>query len=77
MTSCDHSKLILLAETKNKVRCLHCHLTIGADELGKGHCPECFETNGMKRYDFEEIPPPAEEKARYRCEACGIIIGDE
>jgi hypothetical protein len=30
-------------------------LTISADELGASYCPECFEVNGTKRYNFEEI----------------------
>ena len=77
MASCDHRNLILLVESQDRKRCLHCHLTISADELGRGHCPECFEAYGIKRYDFEVMAPPENGKARYRCEACGIIIGDD
>lgn len=47
---------------------------IKADELGKGFCPECFETRGEKLYDFEEIAQTETGIVRYRCEDCGIII---
>ena len=30
-------------------------VTITADELGDGYCPECFESQGEKRYEFEEL----------------------
>jgi hypothetical protein len=49
-------------------------LTIKAEELGKGHCPECFEMSGRKRFDFEEMAEGEREMARYRCEECGVII---
>lgn len=75
MTTCKHSKIVLLSPiTKKKLRCSHCHLTISADELGAGYCPECFEINGVKRYDFEEIAQSKENKTQYRCEECGVII---
>ncbi|MBW2100986.1 MAG: hypothetical protein JRG68_09615 [Deltaproteobacteria bacterium] len=77
MISCNHSKLELLPQKKDKLRCRHCHLTIGADELGDGCCPECFEIHGKKRYDFEEIDTGETGTARYRCEECGIIIETE
>jgi len=73
MTSCKHSILALLPEKKNLMRCRYCHLTIKADDLGEGYCPECFETRGEKQYDFEEIAAET-GKARYRCEECGVVI---
>ena len=74
MTSCSHSNLVLLPAAKNKLRCRHCHLMIKADELGKGFCPECFETRSEKLYDFEEIAETETGAVRYRCEDCGVII---
>jgi predicted RNA-binding Zn-ribbon protein involved in translation (DUF1610 family) len=74
MTSCKHSNLVLLPEQKSKQRCRHCHLTIKADELAGGYCPECFEAHGKKRYDFEEIVQAEAGMTRYRCEKCGIMI---
>ncbi len=74
MTSCDHSTLILLPDKENMLRCRHCHLKIKPDELGESYCPECFEVDGSKRYDFEEIAAAAAEIDRYRCEDCGAII---
>ena len=77
MTSCKHSNLVLLPGKKNMVRCKHCHLTIRPDELGSSYCPECFEINGKKQYDFEEIAAEETGTARYRCEECGLIIESE
>jgi len=77
MTACLHNKLLLLPEKKNRLRCRHCHLTISANELQEEYCPECFETDGEKRYDFEEIGAKEKVIARYRCEKCGIIIESE
>ncbi len=74
MTSCNHNKLVLLPEKKNRMRCRRCYLIIKADELGKGYCPECYETDGSKLYDFEEMAEADTGIARYRCEACGLII---
>lgn len=74
MTLCSHSVIVLLPEKKNMMRCKHCHLTIRADELREHYCPECFEVNGAKRYDFEEIAAAETDIARYRCEQCGVII---
>jgi predicted RNA-binding Zn-ribbon protein involved in translation (DUF1610 family) len=77
MTSCKHLTLFLLPEKKNMLRCRHCHLTIDADELGGGYCPECFEIHGRKRYDFDTIEAEDKGTVRYRCEQCGIIIETE
>jgi hypothetical protein len=77
MTLCRHATLELLPVKKGKIRCLHCHLTIAADELGDGYCPECFEVHGRKRYEFEPMKDPVPEVARYRCVDCGIIVSTE
>ncbi len=74
MSTCKHRELVLLSETNNKVRCRHCHLTISEDELGDGYCPECYEVDDMKRYDFENLIPKSKEMVRYRCEECGAMI---
>ena len=74
MILCNHSKLTLLSEKKNRVRCRDCHLTIKADELGDGYCPECFEMHGKKQYDFEAVEATGEGKSIYRCEECGVMI---
>jgi len=69
--------LVLLPDEKNKLRCRHCHLVIAPDELQGGYCPECYEAHGKKQYDFEEIEAGENgenEKTRYRCEDCGVII---
>ena len=77
MTSCSHSTLTLLPQQKNRMRCRHCHLTIRADELGDSYCPECFEAEGQKRYEFEEVAAVESGTSRYRCEECGVIIESE
>ena len=56
------------------MRCKRCHLTMSADELGDGYCPECFETTGAKHYDFESLSNTGGNVVRYRCEECGVII---
>lgn len=77
MPLCNHSTLELLPGKKSRVRCRHCHLIIEADELGDGCCPECFEADGRKRYEFEELPETDNDIARYRCADCGIIVESE
>lgn len=74
MTSCRHVTLFLLPEKKDMLRCRKCHLTIKADEIGKGYCPECFERDGTKHYDLEELAAEKSVTARYRCEDCGAVI---
>jgi len=74
MILCNHSKLTLLSEKKKRVRCRDCHLTIKADELGDGYCPECFEMHGKKQCNFEAVEATDEGKAIYRCEECGVTI---
>ncbi len=74
MTSCPHSNLLLLPQSKKKRRCRYCHLKINADDLGESYCPECFENDGIKRYDFEEIAETNAPEILYRCEDCGALI---
>ncbi|MBL0714990.1 MAG: hypothetical protein JJV98_14960 [Desulfosarcina sp.] len=73
MPSCPHRNLLLLDAPALRLRCRHCHLTIRADELDGGPCPECYETSGQRRYDFETL---AVDNAgvHYRCEDCGILM---
>jgi hypothetical protein len=74
MADCKHTTLELLPERKITLRCRHCHLTLSREELGDGCCPECFESSGAKRYDFEEMATAESGVARYRCEECGALI---
>ena len=75
MSDCSHKNLVLLVEqTPNRVRCKHCFLTISKDELADGYCPECFERDGKRRKDFEEVEDIKPDKTRYRCEDCRIIV---
>lgn len=74
MSACRHLQLVLLRERKNRLRCRHCHLTINADELTSRYCPECYESSGKRRNDFEEVAAAADDIVRYRCEDCGVMI---
>ena len=74
MSACKHGTL-LLVKSPPKKRCQHCHLTLTADDLGDGYCPECYETHGRKLFDFEEIHESGKEYPQYVCEACGVLIG--
>ena len=74
MTECSHKELLLIPEKKGRLRCRNCHLTIAADELGDDCCPECYEADGTRRYDFESVASENTGTAVYRCEACGITI---
>jgi hypothetical protein len=74
MNTCKHANLELLPGAKPKVRCRHCHLTLAAEDLQEGFCPECFDGSGQKRYDFEDVAEPESPAARYRCDDCGAII---
>ena len=56
------------------MRCKRCHLTMSADELGDGYCPECFDSTGAKHFDFESLSVANNNVVRYRCEECGAII---
>jgi rubrerythrin len=71
---CHHNNLELLPAAREKLRCRHCHLTVAADELSDGFCPECFDTSGARRYDFEPVAASNAAAARYRCEDCGAIV---
>jgi predicted RNA-binding Zn-ribbon protein involved in translation (DUF1610 family) len=77
MTDCNHNTLVLLPGKKNRLQCRHCHLTISAEELGDNYCPECFETQDEKRYDFDPLPGESAEISRYRCEDCGMTVEAE
>ncbi len=74
MHVCYHTRLELLPERKMTWRCRHCHLTIAAEEVAEGFCPECFAASGVRRYDFDEMARSPSEPARYKCEECGVII---
>lgn len=74
MDDCAHTNLTVLNQAKPKLRCRYCHLTIAADDLPDGFCPECYEASGYKKYDFDAVPTPDSKQTRYRCEDCGIII---
>ncbi len=74
MSPCKHNLLILLPEVDNRLRCTHCHLTIKENELNGDYCPECFEMNGIRNYDFHKIQDHENDAIRYRCEDCGVII---
>lgn len=74
MTPCRHASLELLVERKSTMRCRRCHLTMAAEELGDGYCPECFDSSGTKYFDFDELAHTGSQGSRYRCEDCGIVI---
>jgi hypothetical protein len=52
-------------------------LTIKAEDLDGGYCPECFEREGIRTEDFETVAPEENAPSRYRCESCGAIIEAE
>lgn len=74
MTACLHSTLELLPSRKRTLRCRHCYLTLGAEELGQDCCPECFESSGKRNFDFEELEAAGDGVATYRCEECGVLV---
>jgi hypothetical protein len=61
---------MVITENVQRLRCRHCHLMIKPEELAGGYCPECFEAEGKKRDDFEEVPAADNGRVRYRCEDC-------
>ena len=75
MPPCKHQKMVLLSPQNKKLRCRHCHLTIDEEELKNDYCPECYDVDGMKRCDFDNLRPADEGKTRYSCEECGAIAG--
>lgn len=74
MSDCPHKQIVIIAPDTGRKRCRHCHLTIRPEELGDGYCPECFETTGARRYDFEDVPADGGAARSYRCEQCGTIL---
>ena len=74
MALCKHKTLLLLAKENDKLRCRNCHLIISGDELRNGYCPECYEVDHVKHYDFEELIYEDDGGVSYRCEECGLII---
>ena len=70
MDKCLHKNIILIHENSVRLRCRHCHLTIKAEDLTDGYCPECFEAEGKKRNNFEEVQITDSGEVRYRCEDC-------
>jgi len=74
MSDCTHHNLVLLAPPKDRIRCTHCHLTIKRDELSRAYCPECYEADGVKRKEFEEVAETEKLPVQYRCEDCGAFI---
>lgn len=77
MNECTHRNLLLLTPPKDRIRCRHCHLTIKRDELERRWCPECYEADGIKRTDFEEVSEAESKGVAYRCEDCGLFIAVE
>lgn len=73
MTDCRHANLLVITENSDRMRCRHCHLTLKAEEMRDGYCPECLEVAGRKRNDFEKIEP-GQKKVQYRCEDCGAML---
>ncbi len=74
MSSCKHEILTLVQIKNNKLRCRHCHLTISADELSNGCCPECLDVHKVRRRDFDEIVEVGKDTIRYCCERCGMVV---
>lgn len=74
MNDCVHAVLWLLPPPPPKLRCRHCDLRISEDELAGGACPECLEATGRRRREFEPVTPDERDGARYRCEACGLLV---
>lgn len=70
MAECRHKNIRVVIENTKRLRCRQCHLTIKAEELADGYCPECFEADGKKHQDFEAVPMAEREIIRYRCEDC-------
>jgi Zn finger protein HypA/HybF involved in hydrogenase expression len=64
---------MIITESSNRLRCRHCHLTLKAEELEGGYCPECLAVSGRKRDDFEKIETTG-KMTQYRCEDCGARL---
>jgi hypothetical protein len=52
-------------------------VTINKEELETDYCPECWETEGVKRRDFEKVEEKMSGASAYRCEDCGAEIETE
>jgi hypothetical protein len=52
-------------------------LTISLQELAGGYCPECYDSSGKRRYDFEDVADVEADRTQYRCEDCGVMIDCE
>lgn len=74
MSECLHKNLVLIKVSSDKLRCIHCHLTITPEELNDSYCPECYEESGRKHSDFEKVEAVEQDASQYRCEDCGAII---
>ena len=74
VTKCHHRVLDELPPPPAKLRCKTCHLTLSAEELGGGWCPECAETRGERNDDFEAVEAASSPTTRYRCDGCGLVI---
>lgn len=74
MSDCRHATLVLV-ESKPKKRCVRCDLTLSADELGDGPCPECLEDRGERHTDFEDVLGDGATAPLYVCDDCGARIG--
>lgn len=75
MEGCRHPHILIVKDVSQRLRCRHCHLTLKPDELVHGYCPECYEADGKKHDDFEEIPASSQDNNPiYRCEQCGVEL---
>ncbi len=74
MLTCRHNRLLLLPTSGIRLQCRQCHLTISAEELDGGYCPECYDSTGVRQYDFTPVSDEDDTVARYRCEDCGVVI---
>ena len=74
MDNCPHTKLTVINQSQQKLRCRHCHLTIDAVELAQSYCPECYETSGDKMFDFDAVASEDSNVMRYKCEDCGTLL---
>lgn len=75
MGECPHTNIILLPKEAGRLRCRHCHLTLKAEELENGCCPECLAVSGKRRADFDKIESE-NEAVQYRCEECGALLAE-
>ena len=75
--SCPHKTILVIKDNAEKLRCTRCHLTLDAVDLGDACCPECLDVSGRRRYDFEKVSRPEVVAPRYRCDDCGLMLGDE